>query len=714
MHMELDKKRILEWMDCKEDSPVYEEISEELDDFLEEAEELLQPDYFFRFGKWERQDLYAWDGQVIYAGVTVGKKICEKSSTYFQQGDYLSGMMADAVADEALMQTDAQLLKEIRKTCMEQNLGITGRLEAPLDFPMETQKVIVEQLDIPIQVTENFMLEPVKSICYVFRVEKDRQVYCLEHDCRKCSRKDCKMRKEIKGVFEINGITYEKNTDGKRSLLEEFLSFEEKITVPCGGKGICGKCRMQVLEGTFKITPEDEKFFKKEELAKGLRLACKAVPEGDFKVKWLGALEEEMEVLGNRVVIEPRQKVSAADGQVVIGIDIGTTTLAFSAYEINSEKVVMEVAGLNHQRSFGADVIARIQASNEGQKAELQKSIQRDLLNGMRALCLKGNLAPAQIKKVVLAGNTTMIHLLMGYSCETLGVVPFTPYNLEQIETDMNTLCETFDMPFETVIMPGISTFVGGDITAGIMAVEMYRKEKPCLFIDLGTNGEMAIGNRDKILVTSTAAGPAFEGGNISCGVGSIPGAICHVKLEGDKEIGTIGNKPPVGICGTGVVETTAQLIKTELLDETGLLDEDYFEEGYPLAEGSNGEVIHFTQKDVREIQLAKAAVRAGLETLMLRYGTTCEELEAVYVAGGFGYKLNLKEAVAIGMFPEKLLSKMQAAGNTSLEGAKNYGLGKFTSDDVEKMRQVTEEISLGNDKDFQEFYMEYMMFEAD
>lgn len=709
--MELDKKRILEWMDCKEDSPVYKEISEELDEFLENEENLPEPSYFYRFGEWERKDLYAWDGQVIYAGVTAGKRICEKSSEFFQQGDYLAGMMADAVADEALMQAGEQLMKEIREVCMAQGLGITGRLEAPLDFPMETQKVIAGKLKMPIRVTENYMLEPVKSICYVLLVEKDRHIYCLEHDCRKCPRKDCKMRKEIRGVFEINGITYEKNTDGKRNLLEEIVSLDEKTIAPCGGKGICGKCKIQIIKGLFTITPEDERFFKKEELERGLRLACKAVPSGDFKVKWLGTFEEEMEVVGNRVVIAPGRQVSATDGQVVIGIDIGTTTLAFSAYGTEKGEVLAEVAGLNHQRSFGADVIARIQASNEGKKDDLQKTIQRDLVNGMRSLCLKGNLSPDRIKKVVLAGNTTMIHLLMGYSCETLGVVPFTPYNLEQIETDMNTLCAVTDMPYEAVILPGISTFVGGDIVAGIMTMEMHRKEKPSLFIDLGTNGEMALGNRDKILVTSTAAGPAFEGGNISCGVGSIPGAICHVKLEGEKEIGTIGNKPAVGICGTGVVETAAQLIKTELVDETGLLDEDYFDEGYPLAEGSGGKIT-FTQKDVREIQLAKAAVRAGLETLLLRYGISYEELESVYVAGGFGYKLNLEEAVAIGMFPEELLSKMQAAGNTSLEGAKKYALGKYTDAEVEKLRKNAEEISLGNDKDFQELYMEYMMFE--
>lgn len=709
-----DKKKILAQMDCREDSPVFEQVLEELEEFLDEAEEILEPAYFYKFGNWKRQDLYAWDGQVIFAAVTVGEKICEKSSHYFQTGDYLGGMMADVVADEALMQVEAQLLKEIQAKCMEQGLGITARLEAPADFVMETQKVIIEQLALTpeqIKVTESFMLNPVKSMAFVFLAEKDKKIYCMEHDCTKCPRKDCKMRKEIKAVYEIDGVTYEKQTDGKTNLLEEILQIDTNISAPCGGKGICGKCKIKVLEGDFVVTGEDEKLFTKEQLAEGYRLACMAVPTGDFKVKWLGALEENIEVL---TVDEEAEKVSVSDGQnCVVAIDIGTTTLAFCAYTLENGELLSDVAGLNHQRVFGADVIARIQASNEGQKEDLQKSIQRDLINGLRALCIKGNIAPHQVKKVVIAGNTTMIHLLMGYNCETLGVVPFTPYSVERIETDMNTLCGIFDMPYETVILPGISAFVGGDIVAGIMAMEMNKKEKPCLFIDLGTNGEMALGNKEKILVTSTAAGPAFEGGNISCGVGSIPGAICHVKLGEEKEIATIGDKTPIGICGTGVVETTAQLVKEELVDETGLLEEDYFDDGYPLAMGSDGEEITFTQKDVREIQLAKAAIRAGLETLLLRYGINgYEELDEVYVAGGFGYKLNLQDAVEIGMFPEALLGKMKAVGNTSLEGAKAYALEKYTTDEMNHMLTKAEEISLGNDKDFQEFYMEYMMFE--
>ena len=233
------------------------------------------------------------------------------------------------------------------------------------------------------------------------------------------------------------------------------------------------------------------------------------------------------------------------------------------------------------------------------------------------------------------------------------------------------------------------------------------------MFIDLGTNGEMAVGNRDKLLVTSTAAGPAFEGGNISCGVGSVAGAVYGVSIEnGQARVKTIGDRPPVGICGTGVIEVTAELFRTELLDETGLLDEDYFDDGFLLAETAEGQKITFTQKDVRELQLAKAAVRGGLETLLVRYGIGYEELEHVYVAGGFGVHLDMEKAVAIGLLPEEVLGKIKAVGNTSLGGAAVYGQDPEAEEICRRMIENAEEIDLSTDKEFQDHYMDAMYFE--
>ena len=203
----------------------------------------------------------------------------------------------------------------------------------------------------------------------------------------------------------------------------------------------------------------------------------------------------------------------------------------------------------------------------------------------------------AEIQRIMISGNTTMGHLLMGYDCSGLGVFPFTPVNIDLIEGKASDILKLQDTEAKVQLLPGISTYVGGDIVSGLFACDFDKNEEVCMLIDLGTNGEMAIGNKDRILVTSTAAGPAFEGGNITWGTGSIPGAICSAQIKDKKaEVRTIKDESPPGICGTGVVETAAELLKEELIDETGRLEDDYFDEGYPLAETADGTTIFFTQ----------------------------------------------------------------------------------------------------------------------
>ena len=221
--------------------------------------------------------------------------------------------------------------------------------------------------------------------------------------------------------------------------------------------------------------------------------------------------------------------------------------------------------------------------------------------------------------------------------------------------------------------MPGISTYVGGDIVSGLYACGFDREEDIRMLIDLGTSTArwpLETGKNAGDL----HCGPAFEGGNISWGAGSVAGAICSVKNQRNRcGVQNHSERGSMGICGTGVVETVAELVKEELVDEMGSLDEDYFDDGFPLAKTPDGREIVFTQQDVREIQLAKAAIRAGVETLVLRYGITKEQVKKVYVAGGFGYKPDKEKAIAIGMLPEEFADKIETVGNSSLAGARQY-----------------------------------------
>lgn len=522
------------------------------------------------------------------------------------------------------------------------------------------------------------------------------------------SEKEMNIQISVKKDRGITSFEYH----GEESLMDAMLHQGNYITAYCGGRGTCGKCKVQVLEGNLEITASDQLKLTEQELQRGYRLSCKAYPKENCTICLTTSDEENFEVVteNNQAIAGNASRIEEDCG---IAIDIGTTTIAISLVGLSSGTVLRTYTTINRQRVFGADVISRMKASEEGKKEELQESIRKNLLEGIHSLMEETKISKERILRVVIAGNTTMGHLLMGYSCKTLGFYPFTPVNINTIIQPFEEILGSDFLNIPVILLPGISTFVGGDIVAGLLDSEFDKKEKPCLLIDLGTNGEMAIGNKDKILVSSTAAGPAFEGGNISRGVGSIPGAICNVSIEKENiKLVTIGGKQPIGICGTGVIETVSELLKHEFIDETGLLLDEYFEQGYLITKNSdlNDEII-FTQKDVREIQLAKSAIRAGAETLIKHYGVTYEEIDTVYLAGGFGYKMNLEKAIHIGLLPKELAGRIKAVGNSSLGGAIQYLLEEKASERVEKILQLSTEIHLSNDKDFNELYIEHMFF---
>lgn len=493
-----------------------------------------------------------------------------------------------------------------------------------------------------------------------------------------------------------------------QSLMEAMIAGGVYVSAACGGKGLCGKCGVLVCEGVLPVTAEDRKTFSAEQLNRGMRLSCMAYPADDLVVSVIQQDEEQFYVLGSAENLSVKDRDGeVAEGRYFIAVDLGTTTLALSLAD-EQGGVEDTYTGVNHQRAYGADVISRIQASNEGNGPELTASIREDLKHGVNALLQNNGMDASAVCKVVIAGNTTMGHLLMGYDCSTLGQVPFTPVNIDTVTTTWGQLFGGgLSAQTPVILMPGFSTFVGGDILSGLLSTGFVGRETPALFVDLGTNGEMAVGTGQRLFVTSTAAGPAFEGGNISCGMGSVAGAICSAVIDGEQRVfETLGGKPAAGICGTGVIEVTAELLKEELLDETGLLDEEYFDDGFPL-EGD----LALSQADIRQLQLAKAAVRAGVETLLMRYGLEYDQVGEVFLAGGFGVHLNIEKAVAIGLLPEELKDKVKSIGNSALAGALYYGSHKQAERECEQLRAVAAEVDLSTDQDFQEFYMDGMMF---
>ena len=718
LKFKIQKESVLKAMDCYEDSPVYEEVVDTYEEIYEDMLSLVEPVGILGFGTLPESvatEKYKAGTPVVYMVMSIGNGIKEESTKAFQEGDYVKGMLTDAMADDALFSMEEQILARLKEVCREHNVGVLARLEAPHDISMESQKTAWEHLELKrrfgIDISTGFMFDPVKTSCQVFVLTEDADSFKAQHDCRKCPNIHCRLRNipDTEVVVHRGAETKTILVKEGESLLDAFIRQEIYISAPCGGKGRCGKCGIQVLNGNTWISDEDKKIYSEEELDAGWRLSCCLYPTEELEVSVSQSDESLFEAVGET---ENTEESGTEEAFYHVAVDIGTTTIAMSLIGGESGKVFHTVTSVNSQRAYGADVISRIQASVDGKKEELKKSIQKDLQDSMEKLLKETGVSGEDVGKIVIGGNTTMGHLLMGYDCDTLGVFPFTPVNIDFIKGTEEILGTDRFGKKEVVLLPGISTYVGGDIVSGMYAYDFTEKEDICMFIDLGTNGEMGIGNKEKILVTSTAAGPAFEGGNITWGMGSVPGAICSVKLEGtETEVKTIREEAPQGICGTGVVETAAELVREEIVDETGALDEDYFDDGFPLAKTPDGKEIVFTQKDVREIQLAKAAVRAGVETLLLRYGIKKEEVSKVYLAGGFGYKLNTDKAIAIGMIPEEWADRIVAVGNSSLSGACKYLKDENGDKTIEKQVSISEEINLSADKEFNEFYMNEMFF---
>ena len=515
-----------------------------------------------------------------------------------------------------------------------------------------------------------------------------------------------------------------------KSLLRILQGKNEYISAPCNGNGTCGKCVVRFQSGATEPSVRDREIFSEKQLEEGYRLACQSYPTGVYEIE-IPQKEEEIEVLSGweekkETLGECRKAENSTHGrncaerseQAGYGIcmDIGTTTLAAVLVDLTAQEECQTAVSVNHQRAYGSDVLSRISASNSGKKWEIQRCIRQDLQKLIRELLQKEKITEQQIQRIVIAGNTTMCHLLRGFSCETLGVAPFLPVDLSWMEGSAADFLGMKELDTKVVILPGISAFVGADIMAGIAKMNMHRSEGYHLLLDIGTNGEMVLGNCRHMYVTSTSAGPAFEGGNISCGMAGIPGVISHVFMEETGKAGfqVIGEadgenkkkQQAIGICGTGMIDLVYELRKHQMIDEHGTYSDLYFDTGYELAEK-----VKFTQNDIRELQMAKAAIRAGVDILVKKAGIAFDEVDDCYLAGGFGTKIDITKAAGIGLIPKELEVKTIPVGNTVLAGTKEVLLGRISKDELEKIQTMADVINLAEENDFEELYLSYMDF---
>jgi len=544
------------------------------------------------------------------------------------------------------------------------------------------------------------------------------------------------------------------------------------LDLVCNGKGTCGKCKVEVeiddeksiilacktkissavriyitendyqkraniLESNFdenyKLNPSVKKTYKDKK-------SIKKETEGEFLkncdlhvLKKFSAMINQKECKGITFVRHENKIIDVQLNDTTAylygaAIDIGTTTVVLYIYDLNTGKLLNAYSDLNGQISMGADVISRISyGSSENGTKELNGKIINTLNNMVQRAEIEIPFLNENLYNIILCGNSTMQHLFFGLRPDNLGVSPFTSITKGYIECcgeDVSLKCAE---RCKVIFLPLLGGFVGSDTTAVLMTVEEDNKNK--LIIDLGTNGEIAAGNIDNYYVASTACGPALEGGSIECGMRGTVGALEKFKItNGELSSKVIGGNEPIGICGSGIIDVTAELLRYSIIDSTGrLITRDEMAKIKPGSElsknletvdginrfviyRSNDNNVYITQKDIRQIQLAKSSIYTGCMTILNAYGKNLEEIDEVIVAGAFGNYIDAENAVFIGLFPNAL-SKIKSVGNGAGKGASMFLLDEDMRKKCDKIAANSTHYELANDQDFTEEYINNMNF---
>lgn len=495
----------------------------------------------------------------------------------------------------------------------------------------------------------------------------------------------------------INGKTYQ---CGAGQTLGALLSENGYGNMPCGGHGTCGKCRVTVNGAVSPLTEEERRLLPPEMLENGIRLACRTEVLGDCFVTLAAQGKEQVRTDGEL----PGVEIAPLFLHYGAAVDIGTTTVAARLYD-SSGRLLAEESCLNPQSVWGADVISRMEAALAGNAGRIADAIRNTVNTMLSGLAARAGIPAEKIEDVVITGNTVMLHLLTGEDVEPLTHAPFLARRLFGETVTARTLgLEVLSPETSVYLPPCIAAFVGADTVTALLASEMRKTPDTGLLADIGTNGEMVLWHKEKLYACSTAAGPAFEGAGISMGMGGRSGAIDRVWTDetGDLHAHVIGEVPPAGLCGSGLVDAVACFLETELLDETGYLEDDPVTVAPPVT---------LTQEDIRKVQLAKSAIHAGMRTLLHSAGLPLEEVCTLYIAGGFGSYLDVRSAGRIGLFPCELVDRVKVLGNAALAGASMLLLSKCLRAECEQLSRGTEIVELASNPVFAEEYMEQMMF---
>lgn len=543
-------------------------------------------------------------------------------------------------------------------------------------------------------------------------------------------------------------VTVENGT----TILEAARKADLILESPCNGMGTCGKCKVQLPISQLSNVRQSESrhHVSAEEAAQGVVLSCQSHIYGDIDVKFYAQNQNKtLKILSegksfafniknfitkkfngkNTLVFGKGKKLGEESGNTEnqnygLAVDIGTTTVVASLIDVISGEEKASVSALNTQSLTAQDVLSRIQfASSSDGLAKMYQNI-TDQINSMIAeLEAQTGISRSNIYEVIYSGNTTMIHLAVNVNPKSLGKFPYTPAiyggnSLSAVEYGIAI------SPFGYLYLPPIiSAYVGPDITSGVLACQLDQIKGTALFLDIGTNGEMVLAKDGSLFATSTAAGPAFEGMNISCGMRANKGAIEFFEIDGEKiNIKTIGSAPPVGICGSGLLDIVGELVRVGVIGSNGKLvspekqDLPQFLASHLLKKDGKlcfevAEQIYLTQKDIRQVQLAKGAVRAGVEALLAKQNIDAAKVDVVEIAGSFGYHLRANSLINIGLLPPQFEGKVLFVGNTSKSGARAFLLNYDFRESIKEIVKQIGVVELGNTGDFERLFVKCLSF---
>ncbi|XHR26900.1 MAG: ASKHA domain-containing protein [Chthoniobacteraceae bacterium] len=535
------------------------------------------------------------------------------------------------------------------------------------------------------------------------------------------------------------------------SLREALRRAGADVEFPCDGAGTCGKCRVKLAAGQeAKVRENAHRFLNEEEREAGYVLACQATVLGDVTVE-TDAPDSEGEGLrilseGNAFDVELQPWISKKfDGasthllagteriglehgdttahQYGLAVDIGTTTLVSTLLDLTTGKELATSSSLNPQARTAQDVLSRIKLGSEpAGLAKLQREIIDELSRHAADVAQQAGIKPEQIYEAVFSGNTTMLYLAIGADPVSLGKYPYTLTREGAEHVPAAEIGFAISPEGLVYLPPLMSAYVGADISSGILASRLAEEKGVILFVDIGTNGEMVLARDGVLTATSTAAGPAFEGMNITCGMRAGRGAVERVALSDEGiEIATIYDAEPVGLCGSGLLDVVGELAAHGGVDKNGRFQyngtspdkpwKDRWDsvDGKPVFRLSGP--VYLSQKDVRQVQLAKAAIRAGIELMLKENGLTPAGVDRVLIAGSFGFHLRTESLINLGLLPREFAGRVEFVGNTSRTGAQALLLNHPLRGKLHCVTRAVSVLELAKDPAFEKIFIKSLQF---